>query len=118
MSFALLVTCGTVSLPQIFHVMDLILGTGNALGAALLTMHLPVIFVGFLEGTLAGLISGALSPVISFALTGMSGIALMINILDNRVKIVSSKNQDVTNILYGYMTKEIFQKIQKKFLKN
>ncbi len=77
MIFALLATAGAVILPQIFHWMGIISGTGNALGVSLLPMHLPVIIVGLLAGPLAGGIAGFLSPVISYSLTGMPSFALM-----------------------------------------
>lgn len=60
-----------VALPQLFHWMGAISGTGTALGATFLPMHLPIMLVGLLAGPYAGAVSGLLGPVVSFALTGM-----------------------------------------------
>lgn len=60
-----------IALPQAFHAIGAVSGLGTAFGAAFLPMHLPVLTVGLVSGSWAGLICGALSPVISFALSGM-----------------------------------------------
>ena len=60
-----------VVIPQFFHVMGRISGTGTSLGEIFLPMHLPIIFVGLLAGPFAGAVSGFLAPAVSFALTGM-----------------------------------------------
>ncbi len=66
-----------VALPQILHAIGRLTGTGMALGTALLPMHLPIIFVGFIAGPFVGAISGICSPIISYLLSGMP----IINIL-------------------------------------
>ncbi len=68
---------GAVALPQIFHLIGVVSGTGAAVGMALLPMHIPVLLAGFLGGPVAGLAAGVLSPVLSFALTQMPAAALL-----------------------------------------
>lgn len=60
-----------IVLPQAFHAIGAVSGLGTALGAAFLPMHLPVLTVGLVSGSWAGLICGAISPLISFVLSGM-----------------------------------------------
>lgn len=60
-----------VAIPQLFHVIGAVSGTGTALGETWLPMHLAIFMVGFLAGAEVGVISGALAPLVSFALTGM-----------------------------------------------
>ena len=60
-----------VALPQLFHLIGALTGTGTMLGIALLPMHLPIILAGLMAGPVAGALAGAMAPVISFALTGM-----------------------------------------------
>lgn len=64
-----------VALPQIFHFIGTVSGTGAELGSALLPMHIPVLLAGFLGGPLAGILSGILSPLISFGISGMPAAA-------------------------------------------
>ncbi|MBE6713726.1 MAG: ECF transporter S component [Ruminococcaceae bacterium] len=62
---------GAVVLPQLFHLLGSISGTGTVPGEVFLPMHLPILLVGLLAGPLAGAVSGFVSPLLSFALTGM-----------------------------------------------
>ncbi len=62
---------GAVALPQIFHLIGVVSGTGASVGAALLPMHIPVLLAGFLGGPVVGAVAGVLSPILSFLLTGM-----------------------------------------------
>lgn len=66
-----------IVLPQIFHAVGVISGTGSLLGTAFLPMHLPVILAGLLGGPAVGLVAGALSPLVSFAISGMPAAALI-----------------------------------------
>lgn len=68
---------GAVALPQIFHLIGVVSGTGASVGAALLPMHIPVLLAGFLGGPVVGIAAGVLSPVLSFMLTGMPLAAVM-----------------------------------------
>ena len=70
---AALAVAAAVLLPQLFHAVGAVSGTGAVLGAAFLPMHLPVLLAGLLGGPLAGLVAGAASPLISFLLTGLWG---------------------------------------------
>lgn len=60
-----------VALPQIFHALGVISGTGAALGTALLPMHIPVFLAGLTAGPVAGAVTGVLSPVVSYLIAGM-----------------------------------------------
>ena len=60
-----------VTLPQLFHAIGLVSGTGPAVGAAFLPMHIPVLLAGFMAGPIVGIIAGIISPLISFAISGM-----------------------------------------------
>ena len=62
---------GAVILPQIFHAIGALSGTGTAVGETFLPMHIPVILVGLLAGTVPGAVAGLLSPLVSSLLTGM-----------------------------------------------
>ena len=66
-----------VVLPQAVHVLGIFSGSGNALGLALLPMHLAVFLVGLYAGAAAGFVVGAVSPMLSFALTGMPAFSAM-----------------------------------------
>ncbi len=66
-----------VLLPQVFHTIGIISGTGASVGAAFLPMHLPVLATGFVCGPVVGLIAGILSPIISFCISGMPTAALV-----------------------------------------
>lgn len=68
---------GAVILPQIFHAVGNISGTGAALGSAFLPMYLPIVLVGLLAGPYAGFASGLVAPLLSFALSGMPTAALL-----------------------------------------
>lgn len=71
-AFTVLATVSAVVLlPQIFHGIGAISGTGAAVGSTFLPMHLPVILCGFLAGPFTGLIAGILSPLVSFMISGM-----------------------------------------------
>lgn len=63
----------SVALPQIFHFIGAVSGSGTLPGAVFLPMHLPVILVGLFAGSLAGGLTGLLAPFASFLLTGMPG---------------------------------------------
>ena len=67
----------SVILPQIFHAIGTISGTGNAIGAALLPMHIPVILAGFIGGPVVAVIVGILSPLASFAISSMPAAPLL-----------------------------------------
>ncbi|MBQ8787810.1 MAG: ECF transporter S component [Oscillospiraceae bacterium] len=67
----------SVLLPQLFHAIGVISGTGAAVGSALLPMHIPVIIAGFVGGPAVGLIAGVLSPLASFAISSMPAAALL-----------------------------------------
>ncbi len=67
----------SVILPQLFHAIGVISGTGSAVGAALLPMHIPVILAGFIGGPAVGLIAGIISPLASFAISSMPAAALL-----------------------------------------
>lgn len=62
-----------VALPQLFHLIGKISGTG----AALLPMHLPVLLAGILGGPVVGLVAGILSPLVSFAISGMPSAVIL-----------------------------------------
>ncbi len=66
-----------VALPQLFHMIGSVSGTGSAIGAALLPMQLPVFLAGILGGPAAGLFAGAFSPLVSFAISGMPNAAVL-----------------------------------------
>lgn len=67
----------SVILPQIFHAIGAVSGTGAALGSALLPMHIPVILAGFIGGPVAGAIAGILSPLASFAISSMPAATIL-----------------------------------------
>lgn len=73
----LLAIIGAVAVPQIFHVIGAISGTGTSLGETFLPMHLPILLVGLIAGPYAGAVSGLLGPLVSFGLTGMPGSAML-----------------------------------------
>ena len=62
---------GAVVIPQIFHILGMVSGTGTAPGETFLPMHLPIILVGLLAGPYAGAVAGAAGPLLSFLLTKM-----------------------------------------------
>lgn len=66
-----------VILPQIFHAIGVVSGTGAAVGAAFLPMHIPVLLAGFAGGPVVGITAGIISPVLSFAISGMPTSALL-----------------------------------------
>lgn len=66
-----------VAVPQLFHAIGALSGTGTVPGATFLPMHLPIILVGLLAGPYAGAIAGLLGPVASFALSGMPTAAML-----------------------------------------
>lgn len=66
-----------VALPQIFHAIGIISGTGAAVGSAFLPMHIPVLIAGFLGGPVVGMTAGVLSPIVSFAISGMPTALLL-----------------------------------------
>lgn len=74
---AVLGVAAAVILPQIFHAIGIISGTGAVPGTIFLPMHLPVMFIGLMYGAGAGAVCGILSPVVSMMLTGMPNIAML-----------------------------------------
>lgn len=72
-----LAVVSAVVLPQIFHAVGVISGTGVMLGTAFLPMQIPVIIAGLLGGPVVGIIAGAFSPLISFAISGMPGLPVL-----------------------------------------
>ncbi len=68
---------GAVALPQLFHLIGAVSGTGAAVGTALLPMHIPVLMAGFLAGPVVGAAAGILSPVVSMLISGMPAAALL-----------------------------------------
>ena len=67
----------SVILPQIFHAIGAISGTGAKVASAFLPMHIPVILAGFIGGPAIGVIAGILSPLTSFAISGLPTAALL-----------------------------------------
>lgn len=74
---ALLAAVAAVALPQLFHLLGLMSGTGTLSGEIFLPMHLPIILAGFLAGPLAGGAAGLAAPIISFMLSGMPGLSML-----------------------------------------
>lgn len=72
-----LAVAAAIILPQIFHAVGILSGTGNQLGATLLPMQIPVLLAGLLAGPIVGIIAGAISPLISFAISGMPAVSLL-----------------------------------------
>jgi LytS/YehU family sensor histidine kinase len=72
-----LAVVAAIVLPQIFHLIGLISGTGNMLGSAFLPMYLPVIIAGLLGGPVVGFIAGAVSPLVSYIISGMPTVTLL-----------------------------------------
>jgi hypothetical protein len=66
-----------VALPQVFHLIGILSGTGAVAGTIFLPMHIPVFIVGLLAGPAVGLVAGAISPIISFAISGMPTAAML-----------------------------------------
>ncbi len=62
-----------VALPQVFHILGAISGSGAVPGKIFLPMHLPILLVGLLAGPATGFAAGVLGPVVSFILSGMPG---------------------------------------------
>ena len=60
----------SVAIPQLFHVIGIVSGTGSLPCSAFLPMHLGIFFTALLAGP-------AVSPLLSFALTGMPSAALL-----------------------------------------
>lgn len=67
----------SLALPQIFHAIGAISGTGSSIGSAFLPMHIPVILAGMLFGPVAGTAAGILSPVVSAFISGMPAMAVL-----------------------------------------
>lgn len=67
----------SVALPQVFHLIGVLSGTGAAAGTAFLPMHIPVLLAGLLAGPWVGFIAGLVSPVLSFAISGMPAVTLL-----------------------------------------
>lgn len=73
----ILAVATAVILPQVFHAVGILSGTGTAVGAALLPMHLSVLLAGMLGGPTVGLMAGILSPLVSFGISGMPAAAVL-----------------------------------------
>ena len=58
---AVLAIVAAVALPQVFHFIGAISGSGTVPGSVFSPMHLPVILVGLLAGPLAGGLAGLFS---------------------------------------------------------
>ena len=67
----------SVILPQLFHAIGAISGTGAKVASAFLPMHIPVILAGFIGGPAVGVIAGILSPLASFAISEMPAAVLL-----------------------------------------
>lgn len=74
---AALAVISAIALPQLFHAIGVISGSGAVLGSTFLPMHLPVLIAGLLGGPFVGLIVGIASPVISYFISGMPTAALL-----------------------------------------
>ncbi|WP_040196892.1 hypothetical protein [Candidatus Soleaferrea massiliensis] len=72
-----LTVVAAIVLPQVFHAVGMVSGTGAMLGSAFLPMHLPVLLAGLMGGPAVGVIAGALSPVISAGISGMPAAAVL-----------------------------------------
>lgn len=72
-----LAVVAAVALPQLFHAVGVLSGTGASLGSAFLPMHIPVLLAGLLAGPIAGVVAGALSPLVSFAVSGMPAVGML-----------------------------------------
>jgi hypothetical protein len=74
-SFRAIVTVGAivgvVVIPQFFHLFGSAIGVGSLLGRVFLPMYFPIIIVGLIGGSTAGIIAGLFGPVISFLISGM-----------------------------------------------
>ena len=77
---AALAIVAAVALPQIFHFIGAISGSGTVPGSVFSPMHLPVILVGLLAGPLAGGVAGLFSPAVSHLISGMPG-AMMVPLM-------------------------------------
>ncbi|MBP3415865.1 MAG: ECF transporter S component [Spirochaetaceae bacterium] len=77
---AALAIVAAVALPQVFHFIGAISGSGTVPGSVFSPMHLPVILVGLLAGPLAGGLAGLFSPVVSHFISGMPG-AMMVPLM-------------------------------------
>ena len=60
-----------VIVPQFFHWLGAVSGSGTAPGVAFSPMHLPVIIVGFWAGPVAGAVAGLFGPIAAHYLSGM-----------------------------------------------
>lgn len=67
----------SVALPQVFHAIGVISGTGVAVGSAFLPMHIPVILAGMFFGPVVGMTAGVASPVVSSFISGMPAAAIL-----------------------------------------
>ncbi len=67
----ILTVISAVVLPQIFHWIGSVSGSGVVPGIAFSPMHLPIIIAGLIAGPWVGAIAGVLSPVVSHLLSGM-----------------------------------------------
>ncbi len=74
---AIIAVTAAVLLPQLFHAVGVLSGTGAAVGSALLPMQLPVLICGFVAGPFAGMAAGILSPIVSFMISGMPSAVIL-----------------------------------------
>jgi len=73
---AVIFACGfAVVLPQFFHLLGKLTGTGSQLASLFSPMHFPVVFVGLIGGPIVGAITGIVAPLANFMLTGMPILA-------------------------------------------
>jgi len=100
----LLAVAAAVVLPQLVHIAGVALGAGTGIGAMLLPMHLPVLFVGCLMGPAAGVAAGCLSPLVSYVLTGMPMQAMLPFIVAELM---------VYGLVSGWMSKKLCKPILK-----
>lgn len=66
-----------VILPQIFHLIGKISGSGTAAGIVFSPMHIPVIVTGLLAGPFAGAAAGLFAPLVSYLISGMPVAAML-----------------------------------------
>lgn len=66
-----------VILPQIFHLIGKISGSGTAAGIVFSPMHIPVIVTGLLAGPFAGAATGLFAPLVSYLISGMPVAAML-----------------------------------------
>ena len=72
-----------VVVPQAFHWIGIVSGSGTAPGIAFSPMHFPIIIAGLLAGPYVGAIAGLLGPVVSHFISSMpSGVQLPLMMIE------------------------------------